>query len=719
MRLDSVECQNFFNHKYTKIDLTKVGSPVLIKGENGAGKSSLFTEALSFAVFGITRMPSPDEAIRNGSSEMSVGVQFNLNGQDVEIIRTKKRGKGAKLELVIDGEHVEELLTETQARIQKMFGLSYNSFLSSILLKQEDSDFFIRQKPDERKKIISEILDLGAYERIEKQAREKRAQLKNEIKIEEVAYNNITIKDSDELLNKNTELKALETRIISKIERMESELEDIRRWNHTVNEQISHHQDVMQANNGATYQISLLKNKINTAQNQITKDEAIAHVGNNQNDAITKAEQMIEGFERRCAELDEKSKSLTNDYNARTKYELSALSNEMEEPLRELNFLRSEIGQLFKQISELEKGVFLVCPTCNQDVDQSKNLTLIQEKIFARDAISTEISLKSLPLVELNKQKELLEKNRSEWQIEKLREIRDVDAKYVEAKTTLNTARPMLKKRFDQQREYEIAQQRVNGLKENILDWMQSVRVFEQQIRPVPVVTIEKKDETAPVMQLGESRKMQNDLVRAIATLDAEIEQNSFAIERKNQLEELLKNKVHDIALYEKIVVAFSKNGIPAAIIETVLPEIEQMTNHFLTRMSHGRLSIRFKTTEQMKNGNEKDTLDVEVFDGTEWRRFESFSGGEQFRISLSIRLALSKVLSRRANVDLQLLILDEAATSLDTQGREEFVQTVLSLGEDFSRIIIMSHIQELSDEFDNRITLTKTMDGTKVVSGT
>jgi exonuclease SbcC len=205
--------------------------------------------------------------------------------------------------------------------------------------------------------------------------------------------------------------------------------------------------------------------------------------------------------------------------------------------------------------------------------------------------------------------------------------------------------------------------------------------------------------------------------IRTVSAIENEIEQGKNAIQRKTELENNLKEKLKKISLLDKLCVAFSKNGIPASIIATILPEIEQIANMFLDKMSHGRLQLAFKTTEKQKNGNEKDTLEIEVFDGQEWRRFESFSGGEQFRISLSIRLALSKVLARRANIDLELLILDEAATSLDSTGRDEFVEIVMSLRNEFSRIILMSHIPELASNFDNQINLYRSINGTKIAS--
>ena len=117
MNLKTIRCQNFFSHRDTNINFEDVGSPVLVTGENGAGKSSAISEALVYAIFGDLRMDSVDDAIRNNENEMIVTIEFAMSGQEVIIERRKKRGKTQKLGLWIDGTIVSELLSETQKHI--------------------------------------------------------------------------------------------------------------------------------------------------------------------------------------------------------------------------------------------------------------------------------------------------------------------------------------------------------------------------------------------------------------------------------------------------------------------------------------------------------------------------------------------------------------------------------------------------------------------------
>ena len=59
------------------------------------------------------------------------------------------------------------------------------------------------------------------------------------------------------------------------------------------------------------------------------------------------------------------------------------------------------------------------------------------------------------------------------------------------------------------------------------------------------------------------------------------------------------------------------------------------------------------------KKGETIETLDVKIADELGTRNYEMYSGGEAFRIDIAIRIALSKLLVRRAGASLSTLIID------------------------------------------------------------
>ncbi|NDJ54129.1 MAG: SMC family ATPase [Chloroflexi bacterium] len=184
---------------------------------------------------------------------------------------------------------------------------------------------------------------------------------------------------------------------------------------------------------------------------------------------------------------------------------------------------------------------------------------------------------------------------------------------------------------------------------------------------------------------------------------------------RRSELRERLDGLAEEQGIYEELRQAFSKNGVPAMIIETAIPEIQNEANQILARMTDGRMHIRFDTQRDNKSGGTRETLDILIADELGTRNYDSFSGGESFRINFAVRLALSRMLARRAGAQLRTLIIDEGFGSQDVQGRERLIQAINQIQNDFDRVLVITHIDELKEAFPVRIEVTKTPDGSVI----
>jgi exonuclease SbcC len=164
--------------------------------------------------------------------------------------------------------------------------------------------------------------------------------------------------------------------------------------------------------------------------------------------------------------------------------------------------------------------------------------------------------------------------------------------------------------------------------------------------------------------------------------------------------------------IYEELRTAFGVRGVPAMIIEAAVPEIETEANRLLSRMTDGRMHVRFDTQRETKAGDVREALEIRIADELGTRPYENYSGGEQFRVNFAIRIALSKLLARRAGAQLQTLVVDEGFGTQDDQGRQRLVEAINTVQEDFKRILVITHISELRDAFPARIEVTKTPEG-------
>ncbi len=187
---------------------------------------------------------------------------------------------------------------------------------------------------------------------------------------------------------------------------------------------------------------------------------------------------------------------------------------------------------------------------------------------------------------------------------------------------------------------------------------------------------------------------------------------------RRQELNRQREEIARQIARFKILERACSKDGVPALLIEQALPEIETQTNEILDRLSSGAMSVRFVTQKDYKDKNrddKKETLDILISDSVGPREYELFSGGEAFRVNFAIRLALSRVLARRAGARLQTLVIDEGFGSQDADGRQRLIEAINNVRGDFARVLVITHLEELKDAFPARIEVDKGPEGSSV----
>ncbi len=174
--------------------------------------------------------------------------------------------------------------------------------------------------------------------------------------------------------------------------------------------------------------------------------------------------------------------------------------------------------------------------------------------------------------------------------------------------------------------------------------------------------------------------------------------------------------------VYQELAQAFGKNGIQAMMIENVLPQLEAETNQLLSRLSANQLHVQFITQKAGRSSNAKkknakliDTLDILIADSRGTRAYETYSGGEAFRINFAIRLALAKLLAQRAGAALQLLIIDEGFGTQDAEGCDRLIASINTIASDFACILTVTHMPHLKEAFQARIEVNKTQQGSQV----
>ena len=166
---------------------------------------------------------------------------------------------------------------------------------------------------------------------------------------------------------------------------------------------------------------------------------------------------------------------------------------------------------------------------------------------------------------------------------------------------------------------------------------------------------------------------------------------------------------------YQTIAMATGKDGIQALLIEDTIPEIEQEANNLLSKLTNNQSQIFIESLRDLKKGGTKETLDIKISDSIGIRPYELFSGGEAFRIDFALRIAISKLLARRAGTALQTLIIDEGFGSQDEEGLQHIMDAIYKIQDDFSKIIVVSHLSTMKDQFPVHFFVEKKVNGSQV----
>lgn len=273
-----------------------------------------------------------------------------------------------------------------------------------------------------------------------------------------------------------------------------------------------------------------------------------------------------------------------------------------------------------------------------------------------------------------------------------------------------------------QQRRQELAQ----SLKERQL----SLQINQGQTQTLLQNLQETPDLQKQIIELEEHlQQRRSELDQQFATLgrlqQQEQQLETFSTQYAALVTEL-KTLQRQHRIYHELAQAFGKNGIQALMIETVLPQLEAEANRILARLSANQLHIQFITQRSHKRHPSRtkaklepakfiETLDILIADTQGTRPYETYSGGEAFRVNFAIRLALARLLAQRSGTALQMLIVDEGFGTQDTEGCDRLIAAINAIATDFACILTVTHVPHFKEAFQARIEVSKTPNGSQL----
>lgn len=684
-----------------------------LTGANGAGKSSLL-HAVEVALFG-PRSRSLEPLLRAGDDELLVELKFDHGDATYRVRRgflARGRGKSTlDLEVcVYEPDPVADTLTawesltqgtaaDTQAHLERLLGMSRDTWLASAYLEQGGTGAFTEAQPKDRKRILSETLALTVWdEAAQGVAADRRAA--------------------------QAEEQALAGRVAALAERVEAAA------------QLRSEADRLTAALAtADRQLAEATGRVTECEDVAGKASAAVEVWRRAQQDVTTAAQLAAAHRKLAVEaqvalerLDQERPKLTAldvlavehadkvmelaDLEAQEQARARAL-----EELERIATLRADaavaidrawqtVEQTNAKLDAIHRSPEATCDRCGQHLpDDARERALLslgdeQQAAYAAHKAakgrSQELATKAAGIIappapeglaELRARLAEIQHAPGEHaatraRIEELEQTASLlaDPSYRDEQTRLDDTEQQARERFAQLDEPE------PGAAEHAQAALLTARAAQEAAR-------------------SDQARVGQEVARVDGQLKA-TEADAAALDQATQDRAALADRLADLETLER---AFGRNGIPQWIVDThAIPAIETEANRILMLLGGPVTQVELRTERELKGGGLADALDIICHTGDGARDYATFSGGERTRIGLALRIALARLLAHRRDADIRILALDEP-DGLDEAGTEALAGILRDLVErdEFTTCVLASHDSNLRDRFDQAILVT------------
>ncbi|MXW62121.1 MAG: SMC family ATPase [Acidimicrobiaceae bacterium] len=168
----------------TEVDFGDVELAAFV-GATGSGKSTII-DGITFALFGVVTRYDDRRAVAPAINQMEpearVSLEFEVDSECYTAVRVARRTdngattKEARLErggADQDSEVLAGKASEMEQAVEQILGLDFDRFTKTVVLPQGRFAAFLHDKPKDRQELLRQLLDLGIYERMGVQARQR------------------------------------------------------------------------------------------------------------------------------------------------------------------------------------------------------------------------------------------------------------------------------------------------------------------------------------------------------------------------------------------------------------------------------------------------------------------------------------------------------------------------------------------------------------------
>jgi len=645
---------------------------------NGSGKSSII-ESFLYNIFDFSRTGSTNDLVRNSTTQMCVDATYDLNNEELRIIRAKDNKKNS-IELYVNNEerHNIDSITDTQNRILRMISMNRQSFENSVCIMQHESDGFVKSTPTVMRNYISNIFGHNFYDLCADNTNDKLKETKAnknaligiiddykkyddethlnnlESKSEEYKdlmnkYEKLSIKHNKEYVNSKTKLSEIEATTELK-DNYKKQIKD-KRWNL---EEISN-----EIEKTKTRKIELEKDEIRL-KNKITKITEKLNNMDVDDSKIDESEIKFQKTEKKIKVTEAQLHRLQNEYNS--------------------------IKDTIRKFDELS-----ICPTCEQEVKhgyKTDKIDLLKEELKNRKFETKET---------MNELEKLALKSKEYLQV--IEQLKDMKTEKLLIESTLestiekfNGMTNSLKEKTNNLIELEAKKQKLVKDIKNLKQKYSEIDVDDTGIDSLKI-QINNQLQSYKKYDSRFKEELKN-YEHTKSEIKVYYENNEKLLSVKKQYKKL--GTIESI--YDTIKQGFT--SIKNDIVDSTFVNIENNTNEILSDLSYSNFEIVFNGDPDAKKS--KSPLDI-VKNG-KLMKYKSLSGGERTIVNFAIHLGVSNCFIGINNARPQFIFLDEIFASIDKFGREKIFEILNYLSNLYRQIFVISHVPEINNSFPNTI---------------
>jgi DNA repair protein SbcC/Rad50 len=731
---------------------------------NESGKSTIL-DAILFALFGRmirpSQKPSNEEILSYGTGEAQVRLEFAIGEVKYRVVREihKTRPNRAQLyELAGDGRQktLATTVNDTTSEVERLLGgITYNEIVASSVVAQKDLERLIKQRLDDRRKVVNVFLNLDSFNKVQDQFDTERTRIEGTTRNPgQLPLERERLESLQDQLKRYKEAENQLSTLAGKIAKLRSELTDLEKQfaaTDSLYKTLNKHDEALKLQRSLKQEVADKMRLADNLQRQLTgiSSQRVelekARLELEQFSDLPEIESLVahssklleeyQSAEIRRGQLDESNDNLKAKIADKTKEvaSLGAPKPSDSKPRRVWTYLISTSGLGAGAILSFFLGLPQVAVAFGSLAIVSLLMLSRQIVSLSQQASSSRYEQEQLAKLQLirswenefaENQKSLANARqdvagKSENLLGRLGSITRYSAE-IEAMTDPKAAFETVSRLFDNdRRSHQSLEEKVKLLDQQLRDEPQvkgrldliqkEVKLVENRFSAVQLPELPEGISFAETL-LEETADSRDTLKESVSRNKAQIEDSiSRQIELRQLLEENtgLEDQVHaqlkKVMLLEKdcAVIKFSVKGLEQtseSLRNRVKPQVERYMGLILPLITSGR----YKAVQL------DEDYTVRVFDpeAGEFKSKEVFSGGTEDQLLLAMRLAFALALIPQAKGhNPEFLFLDEPLGSSD-RVRREGILTLLhqELSQNFKQIFLISHVGDLEAEADTII---------------